>query len=531
MPAIPALSLLALLAALAPPPPLPAARRGGQAQLDLTPDGRLHHLHVWMDRFRKGGHRAVQRNWRGELSDIVAALRAELAAADPERRDAILYGLLDLAGLTPQREVYDEAQRAFVRDVQAVGRQALERELRADPDQFLARWLAHEVLAGARRHPPPRVLATLGLLENRHLESTQLALFSLVLHGTPELRRASLRALQGWPSTLVDEFLSGRIVSLRELGDDDGVRLILQHFERSGRAPAGRTARQLRNAAAEGLVSADWRTAIATLDLTAGLADVLAVPALIRGLATWVERREQGLGRRRVEAAIVHRLEDRSGRRMGARPERWQLWWDAVLAGEATTASAREAIGPPTRAAFFGLRPESDRVVFVIDRSRSMSFPFGTSQRSRFDEAIDQLGSFLEAIGPRARFRLVLFDDRIVVSSRDLVAASEAQIAAAKRWMRTHGPRGGTVLRGAIEEAMRLEHDGSVDLERLEADTVIVLCDGETQDGTGWIAPLFDAVNDRARLVFHGVQIGGQGRGALGVLAALSGGQFVEFTH
>ncbi len=530
---LPGLLLLASLAALPAPISAPAVPpAAAQARLDLTPDGRLADLHDWTDRFRRGGHRVLRRGWRGELTALVVALRGELGEAGPERRDAILFGLLDLAGVVPAIPPREEAERTLVEDVHAIARRQLEAELRADPDEFLARWLAHEVLAHAASHPQERVLAAVRLLEGRYLESTQLALFSLVLGDDATLRAAAVDALVGWPSPLVDEVLAGRLVPLRERGDHRTVERIQAHFAASDRPPAGRAARALFEAAATGLRAEDWREALRTLDLTAVLPDGLAVPALIDGLEAWLDRRARGLGRRRVEAAIAAQLEQRSGRRMGAHPDRWRTWWRAVLSGEAETAGLREAAGPSTRAGFFGLRPETDRVVFVIDRSRSMSFAFGTSERTRFDEAIDQLSSFLEQLGPEARFRLVLFDDDVVESSRELREASPSQIAAAGRWMRAHGPRGGTMLRPGVEAAMRLDARGRLDPERLEADTVIVLCDGETGDGTAWIAPLLETVNRDARLVFHCVQIGGgSSGGALETLAAQSGGQFLEFQH
>ncbi len=538
MPSIPALPVLALLLAPSATPasawtgPRAAWSAAQTARLDLTPEGRLLELRTWMDRYHKAGHRVVRGGWRGDLTDLAAALRAELPEARPERRDAVLFALLDLCGIATARPPADEAEQALTDDVRKVGQRQLDLEFRADPDEFLARWLAHEVLARPDQHPRPRVLAAIDLLDGRHLESTQLALFSLVLHDEQDIRQAAVRALAGWPSPFVDEFLAGRLESLSEMGDDGSVELVQEHFAESRRAPTGRTARELLDATTRGLGSQDWRETLRTLDLAATLPDFLAVPALIEGLEDWVERRERGLGRRRVEGAIVEQLERRSGRRMGVRSDRWRLWWKAVLAGEATT-TTREAASPAaTRTTFFGLRPVTDRVVFVIDRSRSMSFPFGTADdRSRFDEAIDQLSQFLDHLGPAARFRLVLFDHEVVASSRDLRPADERQISAARRWMRNNGPRGGTVLQGGIETALRLDRKGVVDLERLEADTVIVLCDGETEDGTAWIEPLLETANHRARLVFHCVQIGGEGGGALEELAERSGGQFVAFSH
>jgi hypothetical protein len=96
------------------------------------------------------------------------------------------------------------------------------------------------------------------------------------------------------------------------------------------------------------------------------------------------------------------------------------------------------------------------------------------------------------------------------------------------QWAIERIPAGGTQLRPAIEEAFELRRDGSVDLEQLEADTVVVLCDGATEEGPRWVAPLLARVNERACVVFHCVQIGPGGDGTLEALAAETGGDFVR---
>ena len=75
---------------------------------------------------------------------------------------------------------------------------------------------------------------------------------------------------------------------------------------------------------------------------------------------------------------------------------------------------------------------------------------------------------------------------------------------------------------------MHLMPDGMPDLAVLEADTVIVLCDGETEEGPGWVEPFLRSVNQRARVVFHCVRIGAAGDGTLEKLAGGSGGDFVR---
>jgi hypothetical protein len=76
---------------------------------------------------------------------------------------------------------------------------------------------------------------------------------------------------------------------------------------------------------------------------------------------------------------------------------------------------------------------------------------------------------------------------------------------------------------------LRLDRSGTPNLERLEEDTVIVLCDGATAEGPGWVAPLLERVGAASAVAFHCVQLGsGGGDGALRLLAELSGGEYVE---
>jgi hypothetical protein len=62
----------------------------------------------------------------------------------------------------------------------------------------------------------------------------------------------------------------------------------------------------------------------------------------------------------------------------------------------------------------------------------------------------------------------------------------------------------------------------------LEADTIIVLCDGETVEGETWVAPFIRSANDKARVRFHAVQLGGRSDGALEALCSQTDGDYIE---
>jgi hypothetical protein len=135
---------------------------------------------------------------------------------------------------------------------------------------------------------------------------------------------------------------------------------------------------------------------------------------------------------------------------------------------------------------------------------------------------------FLQAAGPQTRFNVILFSGEPLRSSPELVRATAANLGRARASLLARHPEGSTQLRPAVELALRLDADGRVDPARLEADTIVILCDGETAEGPRWVQPLLDRVQDDARVVFHCALIGTAGDGTLERLAAMTGGDFLR---
>ena len=73
-----------------------------------------------------------------------------------------------------------------------------------------------------------------------------------------------------------------------------------------------------------------------------------------------------------------------------------------------------------------------------------------------------------------------------------------------------------------------MDDRGDPDMERLEADTIVVLCDGETERGPRWVQPTLERVLPHHPLVFHCVLLGGRGDGTLRALAEGSGGSYLR---
>jgi len=301
------------------------------------------------------------------------------------------------------------------------------------------------------------------------------------------------------------------------------------HFQGVTLEPGGLAEEQLFQYVRERLPSSDWHLASRAVALSSALSDRRAAPPLIEAMNVWLTRKRGGLQAARLLGDLEVELERRSGRKLGQKPQRWRAWWRAVRSGD-TKLPSEDGTAERTRAAFFGLRPETDRVVFVLDRSGSMDAAMGTGTkttggkaRTRFDEAGTQLIRCLEGLGEDARFEVILFSDGLRSFRGELVPANEKNLKSLARWISLSGPDGGTNLRPGVRAAMRLD-----DPDTLEADTVIVLCDGETAEGPTWVGSFIRKHNDLARVRFHAVQLGGRSDGTLEALCEHTSGDYVE---
>ncbi|MCB9913737.1 MAG: VWA domain-containing protein [Planctomycetes bacterium] len=528
-----ALAPVLLLGLAAPligiPRPAPPARTAPAAVERL--DEALRLVQRWLRLPPVGDPQAV-----AEVAQALADLDVAWDGCSDGRRAEVREALLDFLGrevrqqgiglglervaLAPPAQVQDE--RELRQRVTAILRRRRE-ELRA--------WLTRDVLVRADAHPVERRLAACEVLRGDEAPEVVLALFTATRDRTPAVLDAAVAALAGRDEPAVH----ARLVELLEQADAGELELwsgaVEAHFQRvdlDGAAPEG--VERVRGYVAAALAGDDWRRASRGVAISRCLPHEAAFPTLIRGLELWVGREaDANQPVRRVQGELEAELGRRSGRSLGPRPERWAALYEAWQRGEVRLDSGPIAADAVTRAGFFGLRPVTDRVTFVLDCSGSMEADFGTRRgHSRLDEAVEQMQAFLEQLGPRTRFDVVAFNDGGQRWKSRLRPATPANLHSACAWVHTRGPRGGTDLRAGVALAMHLEADGELDLEHLETDTVIVLCDGATNSGASWVQPLLRRVNGEARLVFHAVQIGLGGDGSLELLAEESGGEFVR---
>lgn len=479
--------------------------------------------------------------WRETFEDE----RREVDESDLDRLETLLidlrgYGRLSsahrrLAGRT-LLDLYGaglEASRGSARARTALGWRVVElagREFRALTDAELERWVAEEVLVLATENPVPRRAAAAHLLGDSGSSDVLKALKVCARSSEPALRAAAFEALVGRGDPGVHRVF---LRALRE-ADASTPALLLgaaeAHFRRARLPEDSPLVPVLEGYVRERLVGGSWRRASRGASVSAGLPEARAVPLLIEGMEAWGEGDDGTRPVKRVQYDILRELQARSELDLGLRPERWRTWWEARRGGQARPATDGEA---RTESSFFGLRPTTDRLVFVLDRSGSMSRsfppsePVGEREWTRYEEAVERMVRYLESLGPEARFDVVLFADGAQRWRRELQPADRTHLRAARSWALRRPPEGGTQLRHGIEAGLRLEPDGTVDLDALEADTLVVLCDGETDEGDAWVVPVLRRVNPRARVVIHGVQLGKSGDGTLELLAETTGGEFV----
>jgi hypothetical protein len=489
----------------------------------------LQRFQVYLKRLHEGRAEIGGDEFR-ELKLLVSDLRL-LWAVDSARAREIACALLDLVGLT----IGDAELPAL--DAQsgpeAELRQQCAEALRAHQDADFERFLAREVLAASRAQPLQRRRAALWLVAGKPDPGLLLALLTCVRDPDAAIRDLALESLCGYQ----DKGVHGLFLGLLEQPESGrglprASELAERHFARLAPQALGALGERLRALVEPGLRSQDWRSVSRAVALAHPLEHGTIVPALIDALETWKKRAEGGLQALRIEHELERALEARAGRSYGFDPARWRDWWAAVQRGELAPPRTDSGQDGKTRPGFFTLQPWTDRVVFVLDRSGSMFEAFGPpgpggERHSRWDAAVEQLGQFVAELPQGARFDIVVFHDFAEIWKGELVRADEDARRAARLWLEQK-PRGGTNLRAGIERVFGLGSNRTLDLGRVDADTVIVLCDGATNEGPGWVPGFLSRINARARVLFHAVQIGAEGDGTLERLSKDSGGEFVH---
>ncbi len=353
--------------------------------------------------------------------------------------------------------------------------------------------------------------AILALAKRKDVRITKL-LEKQLGRGKIEARVDALEALDqlrgsepGWAVRLVDMSREGpvelRLVAI-ELGARRGLRGLLPLLPKL-------------------LASSDWRVRAAGTELAKTVRDATSIPILIAAL-----KNEKG----RVAADIKRALQGLS-RIYFERASDWDAWWQREKSKfelppveEARSAKAQEeretGRDDATSAVFYGIPVRSERIVYCLDVSGSMSELAGTGI-SRMRIAQETLLQTLAKSPSTSLVNVLFFDNQVHRYARRMKALRSAKVRESlAAFVRRQKPLGGTNLYGALREAL-------VDKR---VDTVFVLSDGDPSTGDfvdpDEIADDIRRRNRTRRVVFHCIAIGTPSA-LLERLAVESGGQYV----
>ncbi len=213
--------------------------------------------------------------------------------------------------------------------------------------------------------------------------------------------------------------------------------------------------------------------AIRLLERRGNSASVQALSAALPG-----DGIEGTVERPAVTAEIVSSLREASGLSYGVVRDRWIRWAEGLDDGwkrEAATQggkSGKEADAGSTT--FYGLRLDSDRLVFMVDMSGSMWDKNGATSRKAQVEV--ELAKALRSLPETAMFNVIPYANDPGPWEKELVPATKRNVEKAVQWFERNTQRGRGDLWRALVPALR---DPSID-------TVVILSDGAPSGGDRW---------------------------------------------
>ncbi|MGE0193665.1 MAG: VWA domain-containing protein [Planctomycetota bacterium] len=294
-----------------------------------------------------------------------------------------------------------------------------------------------------------------------------------------------------------------------------------------------------------------------------------AVPALIQAL-----ERAKAFEAQEIEE-VLHWY---TGQSFNAVARIWKTWWDnegtawsEKDTGDRHPPQKREHAGTGTRTTFYDIPTESQAIVFVLDRSGSMTEPAGEKAREKddkpkgpvtggggaggkgdADEAVggetrmevakNKLAQCVAHLAKDVRFALVFYSSDVVVwkEAPAMEPASAQNKEDATRWFMELKPQGATLMFDALLKALEYADSDPKAKGRKKnasggANTIFLLSDGAPTDASGQpseevtregMARFLEA-NQIYRCVVHTIGIGPKhNRTLMQQLAAATGGEY-----
>ena len=165
-------------------------------------------------------------------------------------------------------------------------------------------------------------------------------------------------------------------------------------------------------------------------------------------------------------------LELATGQKLGHDPKAWAAWLAKQDPGKP------EELTIPT---YHGFSVWTDRVVFLVDASSSMTWPW-RKEPHRIDVARAELASVLKRLTPGTQFNVLVYAETGSWFRKAEVPATPENVAAAVSWSAKAlaDPKGDTALFEALESAFAVDP---------QFDTIFLLTDGNPTSGRYWTTP------------------------------------------
>jgi len=489
---------------------------------------------------------------RYPVAQTEALWREALKDVDPIIRGEALYGLAPLKDLKLQdfarQALANTAEEAAVkygsvevlRFAPGVFTTKLFLTAAATPDSTLRRLLSDalstfseekpvEAIYAALRNPDPMVRSVAARALGRLKHPQALSRLSEPLKDkNPEVHLAALEAVaerheKGCEEILIreaqrtDEEAAGAAIALLHHYPSDTTQQLLVklagHHKPGIAIPAIEALGELRlpeslAALEKPLQAKEWPIRCATIRALGKLKTKEAIDLLVDRMS-----KEEG----RLLAECGDALRAATGKGLGYAPGSWKEWWGA----------SRESFAFPSESApngpaahmttYYGVPVLSNRMVFCLDISGSMSEKLGDA--TRLELAKKELTHVLASLGKDALVNLIFFDDRIEPMQKQLWPVKN-NLAKANQMIAALQPRGRTNFYDTLEFAF----------QHKEADTIYLVSDGEPTDGKiilpEDILREVRRMNRTRQIVIHTISIGVSP--FMKALAEQNGGQYVE---
>lgn len=269
-----------------------------------------------------------------------------------------------------------------------------------------------------------------------------------------------------------------------------------------------------------------WTVRVRTAQLLQELRDEQSVPHLVDALVRAGGRERSTLG------AALRSL---TGQNFDADPAVWKRW---IQDGSKQAEGEAER---PSGAHLYGLPIESERVLFLIDVSGSMTETFRAATEdapavSRLESAKQELQRLIGGLSPATHFNVIAFSTAVIPWKDGLRPADDDAKASVREWIDGWSAAGNTCMWGALREAFRQADHAPRGGNVPALDTIVLLSDGEPTY-YGITKPGFQPATELLRWVgrwnptkairIHTVSLAdGKGRGLLKDLARRHGGRF-----